>query len=290
MPEPLIEILTPQWEAHALLDSGYGRKLERFGEVVLDRPEPKAWWTPRRPENEWQRAQGSFDDENGHGWRFADSAPRSWTMAFGELTFEVRASGNSKHVGIFPEQAAHWRWMGPRLAKGTKLLNLFGYTGAASLTAAAAGAQVTHVDASKPALAWGRDHQRRSGLEDRPIRWLLDDVGKFVAREIRRKSRYDAILLDPPSFGRGPRGEVWKVERSLRELLGGIRELLSARPAFVLATLYNIEASALMLAALFEEFFGDRGGRHSCGELCLPEVLGARLLPLSLFARWEASP
>jgi len=209
---------TGGWADYGLLDSGHGRKLERYGAVTVIRPEEQALWTPKLPESQWAAAQAIFTgdvEEEGSGrWRFPTAMPESWTMAYGPARFVCRFT-SFRHVGVFPEQAAHWAWMVERIAaakaagRTPKLLNLFGYTGLASLIAAAAGAQVTHVDASKKAIAWARENQALSGLDALPIRWICEDAMKFVAREARRGNRYDAIILDPPKYGRGTNGEVW---------------------------------------------------------------------------------
>lgn len=277
-------VLESRWEDYALLDSGGGRKLERFGETVLVRPETKAWWRAAKPEL-WPRADADF--RNNGTWKLRTKGlERSWPLRLQGLKLEARMTDMSKHVGVFPEQEPHWRWLYPLLQsmKRPRVLNLFGYTGVASLVAAAAGAEVTHVDASKPSIAWGRHMQALSGLQEAPIRWLLDDAFKFVAREVRRKRQYQVILLDPPSFGRGPRGEVWKVENQVVPLLRQLQELVAPGPAAMVMTLYNLEASALMLANLLGDAFAD--GAVACGELSLREEASARLLPLSLYARW----
>ncbi|MCC5834605.1 MAG: class I SAM-dependent methyltransferase [Opitutales bacterium] len=274
-----------RWDGYALLDSGGGRKLEQFGESILVRPETKAWWQPARPEL-WPRADAEF--RNNGVWRLRNrEQARSWSIPLKQLTLEARLTDMSKHVGVFPEQEPHWRWMVPRLQamKNPRVLNLFGYTGVASLVAASAGAQVTHVDASKPSIAWGRQHQSLSRMDDAPIRWLLDDAFKFVAREVRRGHQYQAILLDPPSFGRGPKGEVWKVEQQIVQLLDQLKQLIAPGSAMVIMTLYNLEASAFMLANLLGDAF--QPGRLECGELTLRETHAGRILPLSLFARWS---
>ncbi len=286
-----IQVLTPDWSEYELLDSGDQRKLERFGAHILIRSEPKAWWRPDLPESAWKKAAAVFDDTN--GWTFARAVPSEWPLRFDQLTLLAKATHMSKHVGVFPEQSPHWRWMQQKIhaaksAKNRQLLNLFGYTGAASLIAAANGLQVTHVDASKPALAWGQEQQRLSKLEQSPVRWLLDDALKFVKREIRRERRYDAILLDPPSFGRGPKKEVWKVEKNLVELLDNCRQILSAEPLFIILTLYSLEASSLMIGNLLTEMMADFKGRVTIGELALPHSQSKKVLPLSLFGRWES--
>lgn len=287
-----IEILSGGWPDYALLDCGHRRKLERFGPVVVCRSEPKAWWTPALPQSAWDAADASYDDKSGH-WDKRKGCPTAWVLNYHGIEFEVKLTHGSKHLGVFPEQAPHWDFLRSKCANvgaadGLNILNLFGYTGAASLVAAQAGAKVTHLDASKPAIAWGRANQERSGMTDLPIRWILDDALKFVQREHRRGRRYDAILLDPPSFGRGPKGEVWKVEESVVELLEACRDLLSDDAKFLLLTMYNLEASALMLGNLVTDLMKARGGAVSVGELVQTREPDGLFLPLSLFARWEA--
>lgn len=281
---PLVE--SPVWAEYALLDSGGRRKLERFGGATVIRGEPKAWWRARETEADWKAARAEVRDGSS-AWKLRGKVARSWTVTYERLNLEARLTDGSKHVGIFPEQEPHWRWLKRRLSarEQATVLNLFGYTGVASLVSAAAGARVTHVDASKPAVAWARRNQELSGLGDAPIRWIVDDAFKFVGREIRRGRRYDAVLLDPPSFGRGPRGEVWKVEQQLVQLLEKIRQLLPERGGLVVMTLYNLEASSLMLRGLVEDQLGP--GRLEFGELALRGEAGGRYLPMSLFTRWE---
>ncbi len=291
-PLPQIQVLTSDWPEYALLDSGRGRKLERFGSHIVSRGEPKAWWRPALPESEWAKAVAEHDDERGQ-WRFRGRAPGECPLRFEDVTLQARITEGSKHLGVFPEQAPHWRWLrekGRAQPRGTRrLLNLFGYTGAASLVAAAAGFQVTHVDASKPAITWARKNQELSGLGEAPIRWILDDALKFVRRELRRGVRYDAIALDPPSYGRGPNKEVWKVDEHLPELLEACRQVLSDSPLFVVMTLYSLEASSLMIANVLAEMTKGLSGAVSIGELALRHsgAGDARLLPLSLWGRWE---
>lgn len=279
-----------RWPAYALLDSGHRRKLERFGEVTVVRSEPKAWWAPRRPEKDWQRADAVLEEDSGR-WQLNGKVPRTWTMEYGGVRFEARLTDGSKHLGIFPEQEPHWRWMREQIGEADgapRVLNLFGYTGAASLVAASAGARLTHVDASKPSVQWARHNQSLSGMEEQPLRWLVEDARRYAQREIRRGSRYEGLLLDPPSFGRGPKGEVWKVETMLPELLADCRKLLGTQARFLILTLYNLEASVLQLVPLLEDALGELGGSLTIGELALPHEGDARLLPLSLYARWSA--
>lgn len=294
-----IPVVTPDWAEYELLDSGDCRKLERFGQVVLVRHEPKAWWRPALPEAQWAAAHAHQDEEG--RLTVNGKVPKAWPLRLDlpggrRITLEARLSETSRHIGLFPEQAPHWRLLaevaGQYSKEGEipKLLNLFGYTGAASLAAQAGGFAATHVDASKPAIAWARRNQELSGLNGQPVRFLLDDVVKFVQREIRRGNRYQAILLDPPSFGRGPNREVWKVEGMVRDLLADCRTLLADDARLLLLTMYNIEASALMLGNLMQDVLRGMPGAISVGELAVPHTApgaSARFLPRSIFARWE---
>jgi 23S rRNA (cytosine1962-C5)-methyltransferase len=284
-----IDVLTCDWPEYELLDCGGQRKLERFGDRLVVRGEPKAWWRQTLSEQRWQEAWAVHDEAS--GWSFPRQTGRQWPLRFGPLTVEARITGGSKHLGVFPEQSAHWRFILERpLPKGDeppRLLNLFGYTGVASLAAAARGFHVTHVDASKPALGWAKRNRELSGLPEERLRFLLDDAGKFVRREIRRGRRYEALLLDPPSFGRGPGREVWKVERQLPELLADCARLLSERALFAILTMYNIEASALTAGNLLTEALAGRSGGVRVGELAVRQAGTKRLLPRSIFALWE---
>ena len=288
MPDaPSIHTALGGFPDYQLLDSGRRCKLERFGPVTVIRGEPKAWWEPAHPPPEWDRAQAVHDEDA--GWDLRPGCPREWKIRFDSLTFLARLSDTSKHLGVFPEQSPHWRAIQQAAAPGARLLNLFGYTGAATLVAAEAGWEPTHVDASKPATAWARENQLASGLAEKPIRWIVEDAIKYVRREVKRGSRYDGILLDPPAFGRGPDGNVWKVERQLPELLDLCREALSDKPRLLLLTTYNIEASALMLRNLLADLMKPFGGHIEVGELALPHSSSPdRFLPLSIYARWIA--
>lgn len=280
----LIEVLCSEWDQYELVDCGDRRKLERFGEVFVVRGEPRAWWRPRLPESAWNRAQAVHDER---AWTFAPDCPREWTLELDGLRLLARFTETSKHIGVFPEQWPHWRAILESGGEG-RLLNLFGYTGAASMVAAKAGFEVTHVDASKPALTWARRNQELSGLQDAPLRLILDDAGKFVARELRRGKRYEAILLDPPAFGRGPKKELWKVERQVSELLAQCRELLSEQARFLILTMYNTDASALMLRNLLSDALEGLGGTLDVGELALRQTGSDKILPRSLWGRWTA--
>lgn len=274
-------------EDYRLIDSGHGRKLEQFGRVVVDRPEPQALWTPQAPDA-WARADGVFsgeeDAEQGR-WKTRDPSLKTWPMRIRGVTALCQFSA-FRHLGVFAEQEPHWSWMLPQLGPGTRLLNLFGYTGVASLIAAQAGAEVTHVDASKKAIAWAKDNQRESGLEQAKIRWILEDARAFVAREQRRGKTYQGILVDPPKFGRGPDGEVWDLFTDLPALLKGCRALLEP-DGFLILTSYAIRASFLSFDALAKEIFGDRPGVFESGELAVREASAGRLLSAANFTRWR---
>ena len=295
-----IEVLVNDWAGYRLLDSGNRRKLEQFGGVRVVRSEPKAWWSPALGSGEWARALAVHEDEGREGrWCFAGKIPLpEWELPFEAVTgarlrFRLRFMDNSKQIGIFPEQSPDWHWLaaqGVGAGARPRVLNLFGYTGAASLVCAAAGWHVTHVDASRPAIAWGRRNQELSGLGNAPIRWILDDAVRFVQREERRGSRYEAILLDPPAFGRGPNNELWKIERDLPPLLERCRALLAPGAArFVLLTVYTVDASSVLCHNLLEEMTRGLGGKISIGELAHRDEAGQRLLSLSLWGRWEAA-
>lgn len=293
-----ISLLTTDFPGYALLDSGDRKKLEEFGGIRVVRGEPKAWWSPSLPRAEWEKAVAVHEDDSREGrWRFRGNvAPEPWTLRFrGDFSLQLRFMDRSKQIGVFPEQSPHWRHIleNPIPAgKTARLLNLFGYTGAASLAAARAGWQVTHVDASKPAVAWGRRNQALSGLANAPIRWILEDAVKFCRREARRGNTYEAILLDPPAFGRGPGGELWKVERDLPELLRVCSDLLSPTASLVVLTLYTIDASSVLCGNLLAEMTARfSSGKIDFGELATRETsAAARLLPLSLWGRWTRRP
>ena len=291
----MIKLLTTDFPGYTLLDSGNRKKLEDFGGVRIVRSEPNAWWSPSLPREEWAKAVATHEDASREGrWKFRGNAvPAPWTLRFrDDFALQLRFMDRSKQIGAFPEQSPHWDWILKHpvpAGRPARLLNLFGYTGAASLAAARAGWQVTHVDASKPAVAWGRRNQELSGLGKTPIRWILEDAVKFCRREARRGNAYEAILLDPPAFGRGPDGELWKVERDLPELLKICRDLLSPEARAVVLTLYTIDASSVLCGNLLAETTAHlRGGEIEFGELATRETSpGARLLPLSLWGRWS---
>lgn len=282
---------------YELIDSGKGRKLERFGTIVVDRPEPQALWMPRAPDL-WARAHAVFssaaDDDDKGRWRQAAPVPQSWPVTVDGATLLCRL-GNNWHLGLFPEQMPHWRWMsdgiGAAKAQGrrARVLNLFAYTGAASLIAAGLGAEVTHVDASKKAVAWARENQAASDLAAAAIRWIVDDARKFTAREVRRGRAYDIILADPPKFGRGPDHEVWELFEHLPALLADLALLLAPGPSRLVLTAYAIRASALSLDGVMRERLGDRAGRIESGELAIVERGGRVMIGTSLYSRFEGA-
>ena len=273
---------------YRLIDSGHGRKLEQFGRVVVDRPEPQAIWTPRYPEA-WGKADGVFDgDEDAEKgrWKTVDPKLKSWSMPVMDVQAVCKFSA-FRHLGVFIEQEPHWQWMQSRMGEGKRLLNLFGYTGVASLIAGQAGAEVTHVDASKKAIEWAKENQAESGLEKARIRWIMDDARKFVAREQRRERKYHGILVDPPKFGRGPNGEVWDLFADFPELLRGCRELLEP-DGFLILTSYAIRASFLSFDAFAREVFSGMKGAIQSGEVAVREAgERGRILSAANFVRWE---
>ncbi|MBU1286115.1 MAG: class I SAM-dependent methyltransferase [Alphaproteobacteria bacterium] len=288
-------LIADDWDDYVLLDSGHLKKLERFGSQTVIRPDPQAFWEPARAVDTW-KADAAFlsknDDEDGGGnWEtLSPRAAEDWPMRWNGLTFTARRTA-FRHMGVFQEHSVHWRFAQEQIhaaKRPVKVLNLFGYTGMMSLACAAAGAEVTHLDASPKSNGYGKDNQALSGLSDRTIRWIADDAMKFVAREIRRENRYDAIVLDPPKFGRGPKNETWRFEQDLPELLDNIKELLVEKPLFVIATAYAVRLSYLALSQTLGDRLASFGGVMEQGEMALPQQGSSRLLPTALYARWRA--
>jgi 23S rRNA (cytosine1962-C5)-methyltransferase len=289
-------LVADDWTDYALLDSGDGCKLERAGGFTFVRPEPQALWRPHRPASEWDRADAIFaaqggsggDDDEAGRWRFNRPLPERWPLAWRDLRFLSRPTP-FRHLAFFPEHSVHWRFARARIAARppgsppAEILNLFGYTGLATLACAAQGAKVTHVDASKKAIGMARDNQAHAGLAEAPVRWIADDALTFVKREVRRGRRYDGIILDPPKYGRGPNGEVWRLEDGLGDLLASCAAAL-ALGGFVIATLYAVRLSALALDIAMREAFG-AAGEWQVGEMGLPHADDARILPTAIFAR-----
>jgi len=290
---PELTLLTsPGWKDYELLDSGGGLKLERYGPYTFVRPEHQAIWSPVLSKEKWDSADAVFQvsgGESGGQWLFRKTIQPRWEMQYKGLKFHAHARA-SRHMGVFPEQANQWDWMADRIKNAqrpVRVLNIFGYTGLATLAVSRAGAHVTHVDASKNAITQARQNQSLSGLSERPIRWLVDDALKFVRREVRRGSSYDGLVLDPPKFGRGPKGQVWEFFDSMPTLLQDCRLLLSDRPIFVALTAYAIRASALSLYYSLDEMLQGFNGSLTAGELALVQKSNQRLLSTSIFARWE---
>lgn len=282
------------WNDFALIDSGHGRKLERYGDFRFIRPEPQALWSPRH--TDWS-AHGEFvpgsDEDGGGRWQFANSGtvPRDgWPLARGEVRFTASCTP-FRHLGFFPDMAPVWDWMGDRLdgLEQAQTLNLFGYTGVGTLSLSAHG-PVTHVDASKKSVAQARANAALSGLEARPVRWIVDDAAKFAAREVRRGRRYDGIILDPPKFGRGPEGEVWRLEENLPGLIADCARLLDGQSRFLFLTVYAVRMSSLAIAGLLAEALAHLPGRIEHGDLAIREQgEGGRVLPTAIFARWHGA-
>ncbi len=291
MPEIKIAV-SNGWVDYELIDSGDGLKLERFGKYTFLRPEVQAVWTPAKPASLWAKADAVFQttgEENGGHWKFNKILSADWTMEYNGLKFKVQA-GASRHLGVFPEQAYHWDWMTEVITDSKqplKILNLFGYTGIATLAAARAGATVTHIDASKKAISWARENQNISGLNDSPVRWIVDDALKFVEREIRRGSLYDGIILDPPKFGRGPKGEVWEFFKALPQLISACKSALNPHSRFLIVTAYAVKSSALTLHGAVHDLVSSRGGRIEIGELATVEKSAGRIISNAIYAKWS---
>jgi Predicted SAM-dependent methyltransferases len=293
---PPFELTAAQkWTDYALLDSGDGAKLEQFGPHRLIRPEPEAVWQPALPAAEWSKAEASYKpspEENGGHWEYFRKLPERWKMSYNGLTFWVQTSA-SRHLGVFPEQSCQWDWA-DKVIKAShsqpKVLNLFGYTGIASLAAARSGALVTHLDASRKVVTWANENQTLSGLANLPIRWIIDDALKFVQREARRGSKYQGIILDPPKFGRGPKGEVWEFYKLIPGLLQACQQILDPNPLFVQLTAYAVKASAATMYYAVDEITHGFGGQTTCGEIGLREKSANRFLSTAIFARWTKKP
>lgn len=278
------------WKDYELLDSGNGRKLERYGAYRFVRPESQALWQPKLAPTVWENVDGVFQEsanKDQSQWKLKHNLPARWKMQYGDLTFWVEPTP-FRHFGVFPEQATHWDWISSQISKAQQpvnVLNLFGYTGIASLAAAAAGASVTHLDASKKSITWARENQILSNLQDKPIRWIVDDALTFVQREIRRGVKYHGIIIDPPKFGRGPKGELWKLEETFPKLLNECRKLLTDHPLFAVVTVYAVRLSSVSLHTAMHEVFGDS---VSSGELTITETEGTRRIAPAIYSRWSA--
>ena len=281
-------IVAEPWADWALIDCGDGQKFERYGPYKVVRPEPQAMWTAAR--GDWDPdatfVPGS-DEEGGGRWIQHRPVPKQWELSRGAVKFNASLTP-FRHLGFFPDMAPQWDWMRERSAD-FEVLNLFGYTGVGSLLLSDAGARLVHVDASKKSVEQGKENAKLSGMTNRPIRWIVDDASKFTAREVRRSRRYDGILLDPPKFGRGPEGEVWRLEENLAPLLADCRGLLDEKSRFLVLTVYAVRMSALAIGELVKQTLADLGGSVEMGEMAMREEARGLLLPTAIFARWSRS-
>jgi 23S rRNA (cytosine1962-C5)-methyltransferase len=279
---------------YSLLDSGNGFKLERFGPYLLKRPCATAMWQPQTPTSQWKTADASFVRDPNNTWTGRDNLPNAWTIEVGKLQFQLKAT-DFGHLGIFPEQKSSWEWIQNSLAKASltrntplKVLNLFAYSGGSTLAAAKAGAEVCHLDASKGMVSWARENAELNGLKEAPIRWIIDDAFKFLKREKRRGKTYDAIILDPPSFGRGSNGEAFKIEENLQELLNACRDLLSDSPLFVLFSCHTPGFTPTVMEHLTKQMMQGHLGRIDTGEMQIDSELDVYPVPSGVFARWTS--
>ena len=282
--------IADNWKDYEVLDTSKGEKLERWGDYLLIRPDPQVIWDTPKKNRGWKKCNGHYhrSSKGGGDWEFFD-LPKQWQIHYGELTFNLKPF-SFKHTGLFPEQAANWDWFGDlirRANRSVKVLNLFAYTGGATLAAAAAGAHVTHVDASKGMVTWAKENAASSGLSDAPIRWIVDDCVKFVQREIRRGNHYDAIIMDPPSYGRGPKGEIWKIEESIHGLIQLCTELLSEDPLFFLVNSYTTGLQPAVLTYMIAMELKKFKGFVRSEEIGLPVTDAGLVLPCGASGRWS---
>ena len=282
--------IADNWKDYEVLDTSKGEKLERWGDYLLIRPDPQIIWDTPKTNRGWKKCNGHYhrSSKGGGDWEFFD-LPKQWQIHYGELTFNLKPF-SFKHTGLFPEQAANWDWFGDlirRADRPVKVLNLFAYTGGATLAAAAAGAHVTHVDASKGMVTWAKENAASSGLSDAPIRWIVDDCVKFVQREIRRGNHYDAIIMDPPSYGRGPKGEIWKIEESIHGLIQLCTQLLSENPLFFLVNSYTTGLQPAVLTYMIATELKKFKGFVRSEEIGLPVTDSGLVLPCGASGRWS---
>lgn len=287
--------IAKDWQDYELIDTGGGEKLERWGQYILRRPDPQIIWPLDREQEgkRWQHADARYyrSSSGGGKWEQRIPLPERWTIRYDDLQFHIKPTG-FKHTGLFPEQAINWQWMMDKIRSAdrtVKVLNLFAYTGGATLACARAGAEVCHVDAAKGMVTWAKENLHLSGMGDRPVRFITDDVFKFVQREQRRGNRYDAIIMDPPSYGRGPNGEMWKLENDLYAFIQSCQQILTQKPLFVLINSYTTGLSPTvisnMLALTIKQSYG---GSITCGEIGLPITSSKLILPCGILGRWEA--
>ena len=282
----LTTIVAEPWDDWGLIDCGNGQKFERYGDVRVIRPEPQAMWAPSA--SDWDPdatfVPGS-DEEGGGRWVQHRPVPRQWEIAHGGVRFHASLTP-FRHLGFFPDMAPQWDWMRER-SSDADVLNLFGYTGVGTMQLSDAGARMVHVDASRKSVEGGKANAELSGMADRPIRWIVDDASRFTAREVRRGRRYDGILLDPPKFGRGPEGEIWRLEENLAPLLGDCRKLLDGNSRYLVLTVYAVRMSALAIGELVKQTLASLGGTVEMGEMAVREEARGLLLPTAIFARWR---
>jgi len=283
-------IKTAGWEEYELIDSGEGKRLERFGKYLIVRSDPQVIWKKNLSDKEWDKATAIFEKGKSgrEGWTKHENMPEKWVMNWGNISFYAKLTP-FKHTGVFPEQVLQWEWMREKILSShrpTTILNLFAYTGIASLVVASVGSKVTHVDASKPTITWARHNQHLSNLSEKPIRWIVDDAIKFTQREVKRGVKYDGIIMDPPVYGHGPNGELWNFPISFPKLIDICQQLLSDKPLFMIVNVYAISSSALMLTNMLVPLQKSKGGIIKTGELALEEKKSQRLLSTGIFARW----
>ena len=275
------------WKDYELIDSGEGKKLERWGQFITIRPDPRAIWK-RSNIKIWAEADGIFEEN----WNFKTSPPNPWQVSYQDIKFILKPT-EFKHTGVFPEQAVNWQWIVNQITysklhiQNIKILNLFAYTGGATIAAALTGVHVTHLDASKPSMMWASENAKLSGVPREKIRWIQDDALKFVKREIKRGVKYDGIIMDPPRFGRGMKGEVWKLLENLPELVNACREIISTSPLFWLINAYTADMSSLVLGNLLSDVTKGLKGEIENGEIGIKETISGRILPAGIFARWQ---
>ena len=284
-------IISDKWNDYEILDMANGEKLERWGNIILIRPDPQIIWKNKSKPALWKKANAHYHRSKSGGgeWEYIKNVPKVWQIKYKNLTFNLKPMG-FKHTGLFPEQAVNWDFMMNKIKNANrpiKVLNLFAYTGGATVACAAAGASVCHVDSSKGMTAWAKENVASSGLADRPVRFIIDDVIKFVQREIRRGNKYDAIVMDPPSYGRGANGEVWNIEESLYTLVELCKEVLSDKPLFFLINSYTTGLSPTILANILKMIIKKKG-KVICGEVGLPMKDSDFILPCGIFGRWES--
>ena len=279
------------WKDYEILDMADGEKLERWGNIFLVRPDPQIIWKEKTFPNKWKKINARYNRSKtgGGSWEYTSNLPKAWQIKYNDLVFNIKPMG-FKHTGLFPEQAVNWDWMINKIKnekREVKVLNLFAYTGGATVACLSAGASVCHVDSSKGMTAWAKENVISSGLEKKSVRYIVDDVFKFVNREIRRGNKYDAIIMDPPSYGRGANGEVWKFEENIDELIKLCSKVLSDKPLFFLVNSYTTGISSTVIENILKMDLKLKNGKYSCGEIGLPMTDSKLTLPCGIFAKWE---